>query len=106
MPNTINNESNPQKSIQFGIVGKGIKNFNEVILTDVKLGNKAKATEKNDENIVDKFTQDDYLGSDTLLNSAYASNGDNTDLHLVKLITKPLLPTQFLGVSKALPRPA
>lgn len=84
LPNTINNESNPQKSIQFGIVGKGIKNFNEVILTDVKLGNKAKATEKSDENIIDKFTQDDYLGSDTLLNSAYASNGDNADLHLVK----------------------
>lgn len=84
LPKAINNESAPQKSIQFGIVGKGVKNFNEVILTGVKLANKGKAVEKHDDNVVDKFAQDDYLGSDTLLNSAYASNGDNANLHLIK----------------------
>lgn len=84
LPNTINNVSDPQKSIQFGVVGKGIKNFNEVIITGLKLDDKAQNIDKKEENVVDKFTQDDYLGSDTLLNSAYASNGDNTNLHLIK----------------------
>lgn len=83
LPNPINNESAPQKSIQFGIVGKGIKDFNELILTKVELANEAKPVDKNG-NVVDKFNYDDYLGSDTLLNSAYASNGDSADLHLIK----------------------
>ncbi|WP_334116709.1 glycoside hydrolase family 26 protein [Ligilactobacillus sp.] len=67
--------------IQFGFVGVNAENFDSVIVQSVELQNLAKETDKTP-HVVDDFSS--YLGSDVLLNRAYATNGDSTTVKLVK----------------------
>lgn len=70
-----------QKNIQFGIVGNYAHNFEQIIFEKAILKELTKEAVKDPKNIDDFST---YLGSDHLLDRAYSTNGDSTNVKLVK----------------------